>query len=114
MKAVWAMCSGVRAFCCWRRPPLFTHNRPVERDARFECEPSLMADSGDGMDAVFRSAISTLRQKKQKLDRQENELPRGDQSAAARRADDPRRQRLAWRRLLDGNHSLPAAQNGVT
>jgi hypothetical protein len=87
---------------------------PLGTTIRIECELSLTSDRSGGIDAVFLSAKSPLRQRKQEPDRQENELHRRDRSAAARDADDPWRQRRARRRLLDGDDRLPAAKNGVT
>src|SRR5579864_7712113 len=105
----------------WARPFPAGAGRPCSHTivpcggtVQFECEVSLTADQSGGTDAMFKPAISLPCQRSQELDRQENELLRRDRSAAARGADDPRRQRRAWRRLPDGNDRVPAGENGVT
>ena len=75
--------------------------------------PSLLTADHGGIDVVFPWAISQLRQKKQKLDRHEDELPRRGRPAAARDADQPARH-PAQCLALDGKDRLPGAKNGVT
>jgi len=49
---------------------------PWWRDAQFQKELTLTADQSARIDLVFQSAMSTLRPKKEELDRQEAELSR--------------------------------------
>jgi Spy/CpxP family protein refolding chaperone len=49
---------------------------PWWRDAQFQKELTLTADQSARIDGVFQSAMSTLRPKKEELDRQEAELSR--------------------------------------
>ena len=49
---------------------------PWWKDAQFQKELSLTSDQSARIDSVFQSAMSTLRPKKQELDRQETELSR--------------------------------------
>ena len=49
---------------------------PWWKDAQFQKELSLTADQSARIDGVFQSAMSTLRPKKEELDRQEAELSR--------------------------------------
>jgi Spy/CpxP family protein refolding chaperone len=49
---------------------------PWWKDAQFQKELTLTADQSARIDGVFQSAMSTLRPKKQELDRQEAELSR--------------------------------------
>ena len=49
---------------------------PWWKDAQFQKELTLTADQSARIDGVFQSAMSTLRPKKEELDRQEAELSR--------------------------------------
>lgn len=49
---------------------------PWWQDAQFQRDLSLSADQVAKIDAIFRAAITQLRQKKQELDQQEDELSR--------------------------------------
>jgi Spy/CpxP family protein refolding chaperone len=49
---------------------------PWWRDAQFQRELALTADQSGRIDAIFQEAITKLRQKKQDLDQQEDELSR--------------------------------------
>jgi|SRR6516165_7884846 Spy/CpxP family protein refolding chaperone len=62
------------------------------RDAQFQRDLSLTADQTARIEAVFQAAISQLRQKKQDLDQQEDELSRmissnADETLVTRQVD---------------------------
>jgi Spy/CpxP family protein refolding chaperone len=49
---------------------------PWWKDAQFQRELALTAEQSDRIDAIFQAAITKLREKKQDLDKQEEELSR--------------------------------------
>ena len=65
---------------------------PWWKDAQFQKDLSLTSDQSARIDSVFQSAMSTLRPKKQELDRQEAELSRliagnADEGVVTRQVD---------------------------
>ena len=65
---------------------------PWWKDAQFQRDLSLTPDQVSKIDAVFQAAISQLRQKKQELDQQEEELSQmiganADETAVTRQVD---------------------------
>ena len=65
---------------------------PWWKDAQFQRDLALTADQTAKIDAVFQSTISLLRQKKEELDRQEEDLSRliatgADESLVTRQVD---------------------------
>ena len=65
---------------------------PWWKDAQFQRDLSLTSDQVSKIDAVFQAAISQLRQKKQELDQQEDELSNmiganADEAAVTRQVD---------------------------
>src|SRR5689334_19165604 len=65
---------------------------PWWKDANFQRDLTLTSDQVSKIDAVFQSAITQLRQKKQELDQQEDELSRmiaanADEAAVTRQVE---------------------------
>lgn len=65
---------------------------PWWKDAQIQHELTLTAEQAAKIDAIFQSTISLLRQKKEELDRQEDELSKliaagGDESLVTRQVD---------------------------
>ncbi|MBI3490938.1 MAG: periplasmic heavy metal sensor [Acidobacteria bacterium] len=94
MKPTWRQRLGLTALLLALAVPVRAQSFgfPWWRDARFQHELSLTAEQRTRIDAIFQDALTKLRQKKQELDQQEDELSRmiasnADESLVSKQVD---------------------------